>query len=89
MSAWRAVCPQCRREVVFISDEKTARCPGCGFTFELQHRKPEAAEPTIGSLLAGALKGLAMVVLIMAGLAALALGVAFVGCIALAGGIGH
>ncbi len=84
MNDFKAVCPRCKSEVHFERQGLLARCPVCGFQYEMQ------AAPPLGSLPPNAesernpfiafIKVAVMVVLILLGTATLILGVLFVGC---------
>ena len=84
MNDSKALCPQCRNEVSFQRQGRAARCPVCGFQYELS--EPPYLEPFPGSSdRAGNpflqfLKIAGIFVLVALGAGALLLAVLFVGC---------
>lgn len=84
MNDTKAVCPQCKNEVSFRKQGRIARCPACGFQYELSE------PPDLGSFPPGAerpenpflqfCKIMAVALLVLLGVGALLLGILFVGC---------
>lgn len=85
MSSTRAICPQCKGEVVFETLGQTKRCPACGFAYQLSPAfAPPAGEPS--ALMEFAVM-LGKVLLIMAALGLVGIGIFFAGCALLAKGL--
>ena len=84
MNESKAVCPRCKREVQFQRQGPVARCPLCGFQYEPQEPPPLGAFPSHAesarSPFMEFIKVAAIVVLVLLGMATVALGVLFVGC---------
>jgi len=80
MNEHRAVCPQCQRDVVFVKEGRSNRCPACGFTYQYSTPPPlprsGKAASTVGEILGLIVK----VVLIMAALVVVGVAVLFAGC---------
>jgi len=80
MSAPVAFCPQCKSEVVFISTGNFRRCPLCGFQYETGKLPQEPVEtPAVISILGILLRFF----LILIAIAAVAVGIIFIGCVTL------
>jgi hypothetical protein len=79
MSSPAAFCPQCRNEVVFLHEGTYMRCPACGFRFETGRAMAAATETPGAMTFLGALL---RVFLIMVAIVVVAVGVLFLGCIA-------
>jgi hypothetical protein len=82
MNAPTAICPQCQKQVSFIKDGQFARCPECGFQYRLEPPRIDTRgyEPERPAHWTDALKALAIVFLIMAGIVVVGIGVLFAGC---------
>ena len=84
MNHAKAVCPRCKAEVHFERQGSVARCPLCGFQYELQAPPPLGSFPlkadSARSPLVQFIKVAVIVVLILLGTATLVLGVLFLGC---------
>ena len=84
MNDAKAVCPRCKSEVHFERQGPVARCPLCGFQYELHEPPPlrsfsphaESAHNPVAQFI----KVAAITVLVLLGTATLVLGVLFVGC---------
>jgi transposase-like protein len=84
MNDSKAVCPRCKSEVHFERQGQAARCPLCGFQYEVH------ASPPLGSFPPNAekarnplvqfIKIAAIVVLVLLGTGTLLLGLLFLGC---------
>ena len=46
MNDAKALCPQCRNEVTFEKQGRTARCPVCGFQYQLIGRTADMTGAT-------------------------------------------
>ena len=84
MNEAKSLCPQCKGEVHFNRQGPVARCPRCGFQYEL-HAPPPLGPipPNVGSArnpLVQFVRVAAIIVLVLLGTATLVLGVLFVGC---------
>jgi transposase-like protein len=85
MSSTRAICPQCKAEVVFEAHGHTKRCPACGFAYQVSPAfAPPAGEPS--ALMEFAVM-LGKVLLIMAALGLVGIGIFFAGCALLTKGL--
>jgi len=84
MNGSKSLCPQCRKEVSFVKQGRLARCPACGFQYELSeppYLEPFAGNPNpAGNPFLQFLKMAGIVVLVVLGAGALLLGVLYVGC---------
>ncbi len=80
-----AFCPQCKNDVAFVTVGNSRKCPACGFRFKLTD-PPPISTPSAGSEMMSVFRVLLMVLLIMAGIAAVGVGVLFAGCALLTGG---
>ena len=84
MNDSKAVCPRCKSEVHFERQGPKARCPVCGFQYELHEPPPLGSLPpnteSARNPLLQFIKVAAIVVLVLLGTATLVLGVLFVGC---------
>ena len=84
MNDSKAVCPRCKSEVQFERQGPVARCPLCGFQYELHEPPPLSSFPPSAEAarnpLVQFIKVAAIVVLVLLGTATLVLGVLFVGC---------
>ena len=84
MNDSKAVCPRCKSEVHFERQGRAARCPLCGFQYELHEPPPLGSFPpeaeSARNPLVQFIKVAAIVVLVLLGTATLVLGVLFVGC---------
>ncbi len=80
MNESRAFCPQCQRDVVFVKDGRSNRCPACGFTYDYtappRFGQEGQARGTVRELFGLFIK----VVLIMAALVVVGVAVLFAGC---------
>ena len=79
MNTQRALCPQCRSEIVFEDHGGFRRCPQCGFQFEISapSRLPAAGlSPDALSFVGVLLRFF----LIAAAVVIVGLGVLFIGC---------
>jgi rubredoxin len=84
MNDAKSVCPQCKGEVHFERQGLLARCPRCGFQYELHAPPPLGSFPpnaeSARNQLVEFFKVAAIIVLVLLGTATLVLGVLFVGC---------
>ncbi len=84
MNDSKAVCPRCKSEVHFELQGLVARCPLCGFQYELHSPPPLGSFPpdteSARHPLAQFIKIATIVVLVLLGIGTLVLGVLFVGC---------
>ena len=84
MNDSKALCPQCKNEVRFQREGRIARCPGCGFQYELSQPpypgSPQPAADRTENPFLQFLKIVAFALLVLMGLGALLLGILFVGC---------
>jgi hypothetical protein len=88
MNAPAAICPQCQKQVSFIKDEQTARCPECGFQYQLQPPRIDASGYGDGAARPmSAWKALGIVLLIMVGIFVVGVAVLFAGCALMLKGI--
>jgi hypothetical protein len=84
MSSANALCPRCKNEVSFVKQDRVARCPECGFQYDLSE------PPYPGSFRPGAeraghpflqfIKLMAVALLVLLGLGAVLAGIFFAGC---------
>ena len=84
MNDSKAVCPRCKSDVQFERQGPVARCPLCGFQYELQAPPPLGSFPphteSTRNPLVQFIKVAVIVVLVLLGIGTLVLGVLFVGC---------
>jgi transposase-like protein len=84
MNDSKAVCPRCKSEVHFERQGPAARCPRCGFQYEMHEPPPLGSFPpnaaSTRNPLAQFVKVAAIVVLVLLGTGTLVLGVLYVGC---------
>jgi rubredoxin len=84
MNDSKAVCPQCKNEVHFDRQASVARCPICGFQYDLHEPPPPGSFPpnaeSTRNPLVQFIKVAAIVLLVLLGTGTLVLGVLFVGC---------
>ena len=84
MNDTKALCPQCKAEVHFERQGLVARCPLCGFQYELHEPPPLGAFPphseSARNPLVQFIKVAVIVVLILLGTGTLVLGVLYAGC---------
>lgn len=78
MSASAALCPNCRKEVVFVEQNGMKGCPNCGFLFRMENRLGDY--DGVGILLR-ILRAIGFTVAVLASVLALILGIAFIGCL--------
>jgi uncharacterized protein (DUF983 family) len=77
----QAYCPKCHNYVYFQTVGMVNRCPVCGFEYQLTDARSDlAASGGVGDLIVKIFGGLLIGVLALAGIVALILGIAFVGC---------
>lgn len=82
MNEFKAYCPQCKGEVVFVTIGKHATCAKCGFSYELA--EPLTAQSSgAPTALKALLKVFVIVALIMAAIVVVGVAVIFAGCAAL------
>jgi predicted amidophosphoribosyltransferase len=74
-----AICPQCRKEVAFVTTGAVRRCPQCGFQFEVS-AAPPVLEPSPGSEVMSVVRVLLICLGVMGALVVVAVGVVFAGC---------
>ncbi len=88
MSLPLRTCPACRQDVDFILDHSRLRCPICHTEFPRDQSSPDlpAAAASTGQRVS---KGIGVVLLVLLGLPALWLALAFIGCALGAGRAGH
>jgi len=80
MNESRAFCPQCQRDVVFVKDGRSNRCPACGFTYEYSAPPPLPRSGRAANAVGEFLGLIVKVVLIMAALVVVGVAVLFAGC---------
>jgi hypothetical protein len=86
MNELRALCPKCKKDVMFIRQQGWSSCPECGFQFQGGSLEPSSSgmehRPAQLSLLNIILAAfLISIVLVLVGAAVL-----FAGCLVMAGG---
>jgi hypothetical protein len=84
MNASQSVCPQCHQDVSFERARGRARCPLCGFQYELQSPPPPGSpppgiEPPSRPFLEF-FKFAGIGLLVLLGMGALLLGLVYLGC---------
>ena len=80
MNEHRAVCPQCQRDVVFVKEGRSNRCPACGFTYQYSTPPPLPRSGKAANAVGEFLGLIVKVVLIMAALVVVGVAVLFAGC---------
>jgi len=80
MNDHRAVCPQCQRDVVFVKEGRSNRCPACGFTYQYSEPPPLPRSQKEPGVFVEFLGLFVKVVLIMAALVVVGVAVLFAGC---------
>ena len=85
MNDSKAVCPRCKNDVHFERQGQVARCPRCGFQYELHAPPPLGSFPpnaeSARNPLVQFIKVAGIVLLVLLGAGTLVLGVLFVGCV--------
>jgi len=85
MNNSKAVCPRCKNDVHFERQGPVARCPLCGFQYELHAPPPLGSFPpnaeSARNPLVQFIKVAGIVLLVLLGAGTLVLGVLFVGCV--------
>lgn len=84
MNEYRAFCPKCRLETMFVRSAQISTCQTCGFQAESGERPPvieaPGARPGADGVL-GVLRVLARVAVIMVAIGIVGLAVLFAGCL--------
>ena len=86
MNESQAYCPRCKKVAAFVKVAGTSKCQVCGFEYQLSEppRLNEAAHSkagAIGMLLIKIFGGILLGFLALAGIFALLMGIAFIGCL--------
>ncbi len=82
MNEARAICPQCRREVVFPAGSPLAKCPNCEFEFK-RETSQGAEKPNANSDWNVLLKPLVKMTLVIAVIMLVGAAIVYAGCAAL------
>ena len=80
MNDSKAVCPRCKREVQFQRQGPVARCPLCGFQYQLSEPPYLGSSGQTENQVLQFFKVMAVALLVLAGVGAALAGILFVGC---------
>jgi predicted amidophosphoribosyltransferase len=86
MNEPRAICPQCQKDVRFITVAEFKRCPECGFQYRLSEAPPRLESRPASEGARNFFKYLFYVLLIIAALVVVGTAVFFAGCALVMGG---
>jgi predicted amidophosphoribosyltransferase len=86
MNEPRAICPQCQKDVRFITVANFRRCPECGFQYRLSEPPPLLEIRPASEGVRNFFKYLFYVLLIMAAVTVVGFAVLFAGCALVMGG---
>jgi predicted amidophosphoribosyltransferase len=84
----RAICPQCKKDVRFVTEADFSRCPECGFQYRRSKPPPRLESRQASGSVRNFFKYLFYVLLIIAALVVVGTAVLFAGCAILMRGSG-